>query len=312
MARAKCIILDGVKDHVVPHIVEKGKENEMWDALKKLYQHTSMQRKMLLKNQLRSYQMQRGEQIDIFLGRLAEIRDRLTSIGVMPDEEMLVRTALNTVSEDWEVFVQTLLGRESLLDWEELWATLRQEEIRWLIKVGSSDRGARIKKEEEEDVALASAGKQEKRKKKDLSKVKCFHCGELGHYVNQCPRKKSKGEASETKAAPTRAEKEVETDDDCAMSAHAPLERKWGDIELQLDGLQTMRGKILEVPNLLDYTLLREPRREVVGLADVGRDRCGWSDRGCYSARVLGQREATVRDAWSCCSSAKVSRGSTC
>jgi len=46
---------------------------------------------------------------------------------------------------------------------------------------------------------------------------------ELGHYATQCPRKKNKGESSETKAAPARAEKEVETNDDCAMSAHAPL-----------------------------------------------------------------------------------------
>jgi len=35
-----------------------------------------------------------------------------------------------------------------------------------------------------------------------------------------------------------------------------------------------MRGRILEVPNLLDYTLLREPRKGVAGLANVGRDRC--------------------------------------
>lgn len=49
--------------------------------------------------------MQRGEQTNIFLGRLTEIRDQLTSIGATPDEEMLVRTALNTVSEDWEEFV---------------------------------------------------------------------------------------------------------------------------------------------------------------------------------------------------------------
>lgn len=81
------------------------------------------------------------------------------------------------------------------------------------------------------DATLASKGKQEKRKE-DLSKVKCFYCGELGHYVNHCPRKKSKGEVSETKVAPARAEKEVETDDDCAMSAHTPLAQKWGDIEL--------------------------------------------------------------------------------
>lgn len=98
-------------------------------------------------------------------------------------------------------------------------------EIKRLSKAGSSAKGIRIKKEEEEDVALTSKGKQEKRKK-DLSKVKCFNCEELGHYASQCPRKKSKGEAFETKAAPIRAEKELETDDDCAMSAHTPLERK--------------------------------------------------------------------------------------
>ena len=47
MVRAKSIILDGVTDHVVPHIAEKNTTNEMWEALKNLYQYTFMQRKML-------------------------------------------------------------------------------------------------------------------------------------------------------------------------------------------------------------------------------------------------------------------------
>ena len=61
MARAKCIIIDGVKDHVVPHISKKEMTKEMWYTLKTLYQHTSLQRKMLLDNQLRAYQMHKGE-----------------------------------------------------------------------------------------------------------------------------------------------------------------------------------------------------------------------------------------------------------
>jgi len=144
----------------------------------------------------------------------------------------MVKTTLNAISEDWEVFIQSILGRLTLPDWGELWEALHQEEIKRLTKAGSSDKGVKINEEEEEHVSLASEGKQEKRREKDLSKVKCFHCGELGHYASQYPRKKSKGEASETKATPTRVEKEVETDDDCAMSAHTPLERKWGDIEM--------------------------------------------------------------------------------
>jgi len=98
--------------------------------------------------------------------------------------------------------------------------------------MGSSSKGVQIKKEEEEDAALASVRKQEKRKKKDLSKIKCFNCGELGHYVNQCSRKKNKGEVSDSKVVLVKAEKELEEDDDCAMSAHVPLEKRWGDTEL--------------------------------------------------------------------------------
>lgn len=47
-AKAKCMTLDGVKDHVIPHIVEKDTAKEMWEALTTLYKGTSVQRKMLL------------------------------------------------------------------------------------------------------------------------------------------------------------------------------------------------------------------------------------------------------------------------
>jgi len=50
---------------------------------------------MLLENQ-----MKKGEPIDTFLGGLNEIRDQLTSIGAMPDHELMVRIALNTILED--------------------------------------------------------------------------------------------------------------------------------------------------------------------------------------------------------------------
>ena len=49
--------------------------------------------------------MQKGEHIDPFLGRFKEIWDQLTSIGATSDQELVVRTTLNAVSEDWEVFV---------------------------------------------------------------------------------------------------------------------------------------------------------------------------------------------------------------
>lgn len=156
-AKAKCMILDGVKDHVVPHIAKKETAREMWETLTTLYQGAFVQQKMLLENQLRQYQIQKGEEIDPFLLRLQRIGDQLTSVGSTPVPDFMVRTALNVVIEDWETFVQSILGKASLPSWEEMWAALRQEEIRTLTKKGSSDRGARVKKDDEEDATLASS-----------------------------------------------------------------------------------------------------------------------------------------------------------
>ena len=79
-AREKRLIMDGVKDHVVPHIFEKRTTHDMLKSLTTLYQGIFFQWKMLLENQMRMFQMHKGEEIDPFLFRLQTIRDQLISI----------------------------------------------------------------------------------------------------------------------------------------------------------------------------------------------------------------------------------------
>lgn len=92
---------------------------------------------------MRSYQM-KGQLIDTFLKELNEIRDQLTAIGATLDQELMVRTTLNVVSEDWEVFVQSILGKGTLLPWDEMWVGLHREEIRRQSKTGSSNKGIKV------------------------------------------------------------------------------------------------------------------------------------------------------------------------
>lgn len=114
MAKAKRLILDGVRDHVVSHIAGKDTVEQMWDALATLYQGSSEQRQMYLEEKLRCTRMQKGDRIDPFLTKLWDIRDQLSASTPQPIE--FVRFALNSVSEEWQVFVQSILGRENLPD----------------------------------------------------------------------------------------------------------------------------------------------------------------------------------------------------
>ena len=42
----------------------------------------------------------------------------------------IVRTTLNGVSKTWHMFVQAIVGRERLPDWDRLWDDFVQEETR--------------------------------------------------------------------------------------------------------------------------------------------------------------------------------------
>jgi len=120
MAKAKRMILDGVKDHVIYHIASRGTAKEMWDAFSTLYQGSSEQWKRYLEKKLRYAQMQKGERVDPFLMMLQETHDELSGVGSTPQDSELVRLALNFVSDVWQVFVQSILGKATLPNWDEM------------------------------------------------------------------------------------------------------------------------------------------------------------------------------------------------
>jgi hypothetical protein len=59
--KARRIIVDGVKDHIIPHLSGKKTTKDMWEALVKLYYYDNQSRKMMLREKLRSMKMAKGE-----------------------------------------------------------------------------------------------------------------------------------------------------------------------------------------------------------------------------------------------------------
>jgi hypothetical protein len=199
--KAKRVLLDSVKDHLIPHISEKKTTKDMYDALVGLYQSGNASRKLILRHQLRSVEMSKSDTVASYLMRITQIRDQLVAIGEAVDDTELVNVALNGFPGSWEPFVQGICAREKLPPFDRLWIDCIQEEAR------IESRNGKQRGSDDENLALAAHARKgrrngsprreaspEQRKKKDLSKVKCFACHTLGHYASQCPqRKKGKG-----------------------------------------------------------------------------------------------------------------------
>jgi hypothetical protein len=129
-AISKRIILDGVKDHLIPHLAKKKTTKEMWDALKKLFKMKNENRKMALKAKLHDTKMGKEESVSSYLTQVAQVKDELAAVGEVILDSKLVRIALNGFTKDWEVFVKCMVGREHLPYWSRLWDDFTQEEIR--------------------------------------------------------------------------------------------------------------------------------------------------------------------------------------
>jgi hypothetical protein len=128
--RAKRIIADSIKDHLIPYVSSKKTLKEMFDALNILYEGTNINWKINLRTQLKNTRMQRGESIQEYFSKIPEFKERLEAIGDTIDEYELVMTALNGLTRPWDAFIQTICARTEKLKFDSLWEECIQEETR--------------------------------------------------------------------------------------------------------------------------------------------------------------------------------------
>ena len=70
-ARMRLIILDGVRDALIPHLSENNNAHEMWMALHNLFQNKNEKRVLLLEDKWMSTKMLKGESVVSDLMRLS-------------------------------------------------------------------------------------------------------------------------------------------------------------------------------------------------------------------------------------------------
>ena len=73
-AKAQRIILDGVKDHLIPHLTEKKTTKEMWDTLHNLYEVKNENGNMAFHDKVHYVKMEKHESVSTYLTRLAQLK----------------------------------------------------------------------------------------------------------------------------------------------------------------------------------------------------------------------------------------------
>ena len=126
--KARRIILDAVRDHIIPHISGKDHAHQMWSSLTNLYQSSNENRKMVLREKLKNTKMNKGDNMISYLTRISQVRDELGAMGEKVEDAKLVRTALNGVVKPWMIFVEFVVAREHMPTWDRLWDDFVQEE----------------------------------------------------------------------------------------------------------------------------------------------------------------------------------------
>ena len=100
MIIAKRIIVDSIKDNLIPQVSLRDTPKEMFDALLGLFEGRNINTKMTLRNQLKSVKTQKSETMQSYFSRVAQIKYQLESIGDMVEEAEIAMTTLNGPFEE--------------------------------------------------------------------------------------------------------------------------------------------------------------------------------------------------------------------
>jgi hypothetical protein len=127
---AMSIIVDSVKDHLIPYISHLDSSKKMYDALTNLFSVRNIGQVICLKNELHDMKMNNDDNIALYFVIISQLRDQLQAIEEIISEKELVNIVLNSLPKTWDAFSTSMNTRNEYPTFEELWTCCAQEESR--------------------------------------------------------------------------------------------------------------------------------------------------------------------------------------
>ena len=105
LVKAKKIIVDSIKDHLIPQVSSLKAPKEMLDSLTKLFEGKNINRKITLRKQLKNVKIQNAETIQSYFTRVSQIKEQLEAIEEEVENLEVVIAILNGLPGSWDSFI---------------------------------------------------------------------------------------------------------------------------------------------------------------------------------------------------------------
>ena len=194
LVKAKRIIVDSIKDHLIPHVSSLKNPKQMVDSLSQLYEGKNINRKMTLRTQFKNMNTQDSESIQSYFTRISQIREQIEATGDSVEEAQLVMTTMNGLPRPWDPFIKGICSRRKITKFSGLWEDCTKKEARLESqeeKLGNEENQAltihaRKGKNKVENRPPKKFQKYQKKKQRNNSNIRCFNCQKVGHVTRNC------------------------------------------------------------------------------------------------------------------------------
>lgn len=195
---AERIIIESIKDHLVPFVANLKTSKAIYDKLVNFYSISTSGQKMSLKNKLYKMKKPKDEDMDSFLMKISQIRDQLQGLWETIFYSEMTIYVLNALPLEWSSFATSIYSKRNSTPFDEFWSQWILEET----KIKAKDD---IESNEQSWAFIARKKKLKKgkfgksKKKPNMSKVQCFGCNEYGHFKRDFPNKQNNKRKEEVK-----------------------------------------------------------------------------------------------------------------
>jgi hypothetical protein len=174
-AIAVSILKSSLSDAQLGHVMGIDNSKGVWDTLKRILQRDDTARLQSLIAEFIKFKLS-GTSIDEGASKLTHLQNEIGAIDSTsrPSEAIKVQTLLASLGPEYEI-IRTEINASGISEFEDVVSRLRQAEDRI--------------KEQNPPGFYQSEGnlaRMTTAKKYGVKNVKCYYCGELGHFIRDC------------------------------------------------------------------------------------------------------------------------------